>query len=462
MARNTVGTLSLFINGDAAGLMREFNKVDRQLTRWSGKWTKDGARLAMGFIGVSSAVTAVAGQVRNVISNIESIPGVPAETVASIITLRDNLAGAKNWIDQMTAGIVAFGVKAAQAVGVAVAELAGHTDLSTLGRQETPDEIAAAKDAGYHDKIVAATQRLAAAQRAASEAGRSEVEQIVALRREAESLEAFARSNSINTVQRLEAQTTAAEKLGAAEKQMAALRKQLLDVEEASGNAFGAVLLARSPRPPALNIADLDRGAAEVRRRLTDLQMGDQADPANLQKQIELRRQLVTIYDRLEGQLERQAELAKDIGSSFASSFESAVIGGEKLQDVLGNLARDVIGLIFRQQVTTPLASGVGSALRKMLGFADGGRPPVGKASIVGERGPEVFIPDTAGRIVPNHQLSSPGGSQGGLVVNQVFQIESGVTRQELTGLMPRILEASKAAVHDAVMRGGGYARGFR
>jgi len=46
--------------------------------------------------------------------------------------------------------------------------------------------------------------------------------------------------------------------------------------------------------------------------------------------------------------------------------------------------------------------------LPKVPGFADGGRPLVGRASIVGERGPELFMPDRPGTIVPNHAL---GGS---------------------------------------------------
>jgi len=36
------------------------------------------------------------------------------------------------------------------------------------------------------------------------------------------------------------------------------------------------------------------------------------------------------------------------------------------------------------------------------LGFANGGRPPLGKASLVGERGPELFVPDQPGTIIPN------------------------------------------------------------
>ena len=43
--------------------------------------------------------------------------------------------------------------------------------------------------------------------------------------------------------------------------------------------------------------------------------------------------------------------------------------------------------------------------VNKIRGFEKGGRPPVGQPSIVGERGPELFMPDQAGTIVPNNQL---------------------------------------------------------
>lgn len=42
--------------------------------------------------------------------------------------------------------------------------------------------------------------------------------------------------------------------------------------------------------------------------------------------------------------------------------------------------------------------------------FADGGEPPVGRVSLVGERGPELFVPKSRGTIIPNHMLG--GGSQ--------------------------------------------------
>ena len=60
---------------------------------------------------------------------------------------------------------------------------------------------------------------------------------------------------------------------------------------------------------------------------------------------------------------------------------------------------------------------GIGGFLGKVIGgfFADGGRPPVGKASIVGERGPELFVPSTAGQIIPNNKM---GGTTNNIVVN--------------------------------------------
>lgn len=44
------------------------------------------------------------------------------------------------------------------------------------------------------------------------------------------------------------------------------------------------------------------------------------------------------------------------------------------------------------------------------LKFAEGGVPPVGKASLVGENGPEMFVPSVPGTIIPNHALNGSAG----------------------------------------------------
>lgn len=42
---------------------------------------------------------------------------------------------------------------------------------------------------------------------------------------------------------------------------------------------------------------------------------------------------------------------------------------------------------------------------RTLTGYASGGEPPVNTPVLVGEKGPEIFMPRSAGTIIPNSQL---------------------------------------------------------
>lgn len=46
--------------------------------------------------------------------------------------------------------------------------------------------------------------------------------------------------------------------------------------------------------------------------------------------------------------------------------------------------------------------------------FAEGGQPPVGQPSLVGERGPELFVPHESGTIIPHEALAGAAGAPGG------------------------------------------------
>jgi len=135
--------------------------------------------------------------------------------------------------------------------------------------------------------------------------------------------------------------------------------------------------------------------------------------------------------------------LSKSIGDSFAESFKGIVKGSMSAQDALRNLFQrtadafldmaaqilaaqiraGIMGLFSFGMSSNPLGmrqQGVGksanilgrhsvgtTAMQPKLKFAEGGRPPVGRASLVGERGPELFVPDNAGTIIPNHAMGS-------------------------------------------------------
>ena len=55
----------------------------------------------------------------------------------------------------------------------------------------------------------------------------------------------------------------------------------------------------------------------------------------------------------------------------------------------------------------TPKTAGLDFSSAFSGGFASGGNPPVGKMALVGEKGPELFVPKTAGTIIPNNQLGT-------------------------------------------------------
>ena len=120
---------------------------------------------------------------------------------------------------------------------------------------------------------------------------------------------------------------------------------------------------------------------------------------------------------RLQQELERVNNLYQGIASTVQSGLVDAIEGAINGTKTLGDVARSVFGAIQRQLIDFAATS----FLRAIPGiggfFANGGRPPVGRPSIVGERGPELFVPNSAGTIIPNHELGGMGGSTN-VVVN--------------------------------------------
>lgn len=99
-----------------------------------------------------------------------------------------------------------------------------------------------------------------------------------------------------------------------------------------------------------------------------------------------------------------------------------------------------------------PFGPAGGMPPKAMGGPVTGNRP-----YLVGERGPELFVPHSSGGIVPNNAL---GG--GGVTVVQNINVSTGVqqtVRAEIANMLPQIGNAAKAAVADARMRGGGFSK---
>lgn len=162
---------------------------------------------------------------------------------------------------------------------------------------------------------------------------------------------------------------------------------------------------------------------------------------------------------KLETDLER---IARDAGEMISQGFEDAILSGNKLSDVLRNLAQDLIRLIFRNVITAPLAGGISNAIMGAFGFlAEGGPAKAGSPYIVGERGPELFVPGTSGTVIPNDRMGQAGGSVGGPTVNISYNIQSGVSRAELQPILENERKRLRAEIPDMVRRGGSYRSAF-
>ncbi len=143
-------------------------------------------------------------------------------------------------------------------------------------------------------------------------------------------------------------------------------------------------------------------------------------------------------FDEFVRNMPNQLELGKQTFNSLMSSMESALqnfvrTGKFSFKDFARSLIQDMIMIQARAQMlsmikglysmfgggTPSIDLGYGGGSSGAVGisaFADGGSPPVGRASLVGERGPELFVPRTAGTIIPNNQLA--GAMGGGQTIN--------------------------------------------
>jgi hypothetical protein len=184
----------------------------------------------------------------------------------------------------------------------------------------------------------------------------------------------------------------------------------------------------------------------------------------NMQIQIRTKEQLLELLPKIQAREEKINALMKeqnvlfdDAGQILATGFEDAILSGQKLSDVLRAIGQDLVRLVFNNMITQPLAKGIGTFLSGMR--AEGGPVNAGGAYMVGEKGPELFVPHASGSIVPNNKMSGGGSGSGGVTVN--YNIAAGVSRAELAPLLEQERRRLKAEIPDMVRRGGGYRAAF-
>lgn len=149
-----------------------------------------------------------------------------------------------------------------------------------------------------------------------------------------------------------------------------------------------------------------------------------------------------------------QVEVGGEMFASVMSNMEGALdrfvsTGKLSFKDLTRSIIQDLLRIQMRAQATYLF----GSLFRSMLGFnvggvrgpdnidvgggwnparADGGDVMAGRIGLVGERGPELFIPKTNGTIIPNSQLGSALGGTTNVTNNYINAIDAKSFEQRL------------------------------
>ncbi|MCE9566372.1 MAG: hypothetical protein K8U57_30480 [Planctomycetes bacterium] len=177
--------------------------------------------------------------------------------------------------------------------------------------------------------------------------------------------------------------------------------------------------------------------------------------------QIEKVKGLAEANEELKNKMQEADRFSKELHDGLAKGLADVALSADNAANSIANFANQIANTLLQKKITGPIAdaligtdgkTGILDDLLSGLGFASGGRPPLGKASMVGENGPELFIPDTSGTIIPN------GGSGGGVSVTNVFNISPGIqgtVQAEINRAIPAIIAASTNSVMSGIEKGG-------
>jgi lambda family phage tail tape measure protein len=157
-------------------------------------------------------------------------------------------------------------------------------------------------------------------------------------------------------------------------------------------------------------------------------------------------------------ELEQGAKAFDTLMGNMESAIERFVRTGKlSFKDLAKSIIQDMIAMQMKAAASNFLSSMFGSmfgmranpyqpaAMAGVPGYADGGSPSVGQASIVGERGPELFVPRTAGSIIPNHALAGMGGTTN-VTNNYINAIDTKSFEERLYGSSNAIWAANQYA----------------
>ena len=145
----------------------------------------------------------------------------------------------------------------------------------------------------------------------------------------------------------------------------------------------------------------------------------------------------------MEPELSKLQNVVVGFGDALEDAFVNAAAQGKfAFEDLANFVVAQIVRMLAQAAIIQPLFGTTGIVTNFFGGFfADGGRPPTGKVSMVGEEGPELFVPDTAGKIIPNDELYGRSSGNTFYVDNRGASVEAVARLESLVGFLNGSIE---------------------
>jgi hypothetical protein len=134
--------------------------------------------------------------------------------------------------------------------------------------------------------------------------------------------------------------------------------------------------------------------------------------------------EMIAALPNLSQGLDEARRVARDLVQDLSQGLAQAIVSGGNLGDVLIRTFQRAAEAIIASGLLNLMSGGAQgvsfgaslSGVTKLLGFADGGVPPSGRVSIVGENGPELIVGNGQARVIPMQKTPRilTGGNGGG------------------------------------------------
>lgn len=197
-----------------------------------------------------------------------------------------------------------------------------------------------------------------------------------------------------------------------------------------------------------------------INKIMEDRLLGDEEKKSAVEREQQILKENEALTQQQE-KLKALRDINQTVTSSMADAFEKFMMTGKLsfkdfFKSVLAGLIR-----IQAQMMAMKAMSGLGNLFGLTTGgpmelsgpttyigptFADGGMPPLNVPSLVGERGPELFIPRTAGTIIPNNQLGQALGGTTNVTNYYIDAIDTKSFEQRILGSSNAVWAANQYA----------------